>query len=597
MFCGTIWPRSFARPPLIDCADSYFGDASARKLADFFWTKGLAALKEEDRREVWYSDWLAYQAEHGLYASVLSPRQYSTKGNQFDLLKLTRFLEVFAYFSPSHGYSLQVSFLGLFSILMGSNEDLKHEAVAAIEAGGLAALGVSEKEHGSDLLANEFSVTQVSEGSANFLANGGKYYIGNSNCAAIVSILAKKLRPEDAASPARQRRSPFLLMALRPQKSLGYRNIRKIRTLGVRAAYVGEFQVTDHPTPATDFIAEGRTAWDAVFGTVTLGKFFLGFGSIGMCEHAAEEVIAHLRRRVLYRKSVLEMSHIHLAAAQAFARLTAMKLYAYRALDYVHAAGETDRRYVLFCAVQKARVGAEGVKMMTQLSDCIGAKGLESDTFFETALRDTQLIPGLEGSTHINLRLTTQFVNQYFQLRPPQAAVDPPKLKSLARGDAPSRENAYLMRAAGGALTDIVFDHFLDAYRPLKAIPNIRRFARQAQAFARLVRARAKNPIIPVDGEALDLRVTQSLGQCMATIAYAQLIAENAVIFSVPVPIVSAIFHLLVADLSAAGATLAALPELEKPMRALARQLIAVPRTPASDWDAVLDRFNSMEGG
>jgi len=89
-----------------------------------------------------------------------------------------------------------------------------------------------------------------------------------------------------------------------------------------------------------------------------------------------------------------------------------MKLYAYRALDYVHAANATDRRHILFCAVQKAKVSTEGVRVMALLSECINAKGFESDTYFETALRDIQLIPGLEGSTHINLDMTAQFIDR-----------------------------------------------------------------------------------------------------------------------------------------------------------------------------------------
>src|SRR2546423_533504 len=117
-------------------------------MAAFFTAKGLAALKEEDRAEGWYADWIDYQAKHRLYSRVLSPRAYSTQGCQLDLLKLTRFWEAFAYFSPAHAYSLHVSFLGLFPILHSDNEPLKREAVAKLEAGELFAFGVSEREHG-----------------------------------------------------------------------------------------------------------------------------------------------------------------------------------------------------------------------------------------------------------------------------------------------------------------------------------------------------------------------------------------------------------------------------------------------------------------
>ena len=79
-----------------------------------------------------------------------------------------------------------------------------------------------------------------------------------------------------------------------------------------------------------------------------------------------------------------------------------MKLYAYRALDYLQAAGPDDRRYLLFNAVQKAKVSTEGVKVVALLSECVGARGFEAETYFETALREAPMIPALEGSTHIN---------------------------------------------------------------------------------------------------------------------------------------------------------------------------------------------------
>jgi hypothetical protein len=63
------------------------------------------------------------------------------------------------------------------------------------------------------------------------------------------------------------------------------------------------------------------------------------------------------------------MPHIRGATAVAFARLMAMKLYAYRALDYLQASGGDDRRYLLFNAVQKARVSTQGVALLALLSE------------------------------------------------------------------------------------------------------------------------------------------------------------------------------------------------------------------------------------
>ena len=228
---SSIFPQVFSAQKHSAGAESYLTEPLIRKLVEFFEAKGLSTLKEEDRREQWYEDWLAYQSAHQLYARLLSPKQYSRLGTEFNLLRYARFLEVFAYFSPAHGYSIQVTFLGLCAILMGDNPDLKREAVQALESGGLLAFGVSERAHGSDLLGNEFTIKEAAPG--RFVANGAKYYIGNSNSASIISILARKENPK---STDRTRRAPIVLFALRPGSSKGFRDVRKIKTLGVRAA-------------------------------------------------------------------------------------------------------------------------------------------------------------------------------------------------------------------------------------------------------------------------------------------------------------------------------------------------------------------------
>jgi acyl-CoA dehydrogenase len=346
---------------------------------------------------------------------------------------------------------------------------------------------------------------------------------------------------------------------------------------------VGAFEVTGHDLPDTDVIAEGRDAWDAVIGSVTLGKFFLGFGSIGICEHALQEAAHHLRARVLYGKPVNEMPHIRAKMAQAYARLTAMKLYAYRALDYVQAARADDRRYVLFCAVQKAMVSTEGVKVVGLLAECVGAKAFEADTYLEMALRDAQLIPNLEGSAHINLGTATQLIPRYFAR--PGAEVTAPA--SLFAGEMAADENAYLMQARTGSLHTIEFAPFLHAYRPLRSNANVRRFARQARWFGQLVRATPE-----LGASKSETEMSQALGRCAVTIAYGQLLAESARRLAVPAQMISAIFQLLVTDLSTSALALASLPELGAAGRAAARRVVSVPRSTRADWEFVAARMS-----
>ncbi len=214
---------------------------------------------------------------------------------------------------------------------------------------------------------------------------------------------------------------------------------------------------------------------------------------------------------------------------------------------------------------------------MPLLLECVGARGLESDTYFEMALRDVLLIPGLEGSMHINLRLAGQFVPRYFD----RADDSLPVPASLSAETVPVGENAYLASAAAGNARAVGFRHFLAAYRPLAAIPNVALFARQAAAFRRFVKG--------VKSAALaDLRVDLALGRGVAAIAYGQLIAENAVLMGIPPPVVSAIFGLLVGDMSGMALQMAAIPKFDATSRGLIQRMVKVPRTGDEEWEFII---------
>jgi acyl-CoA dehydrogenase len=228
------------------------------------------------------------------------------------------------------------------------------------------------------------------------------------------------------------------------------------------------------------------------------------------------------------------------------------------------------------------------VKVMALLSECVGAKGFERDTYFEMALRDIQLFPGLESSAHINLGLTAQFAARYFG-EFDRALAEPESLHAAeqqGRGRI-SHENPYLMQARSTAVNTISFPPTLKAFRPLRSVANVRLFARQVKAVRTLLRAAQAGKI-----DSADMQFTMALGQCLATIAYGQLIAEHARHLALPREWISILFHLLVTDLNSAGVSFASLPAMTLAIRNAARRLVAVPRTTQADWDFISARMD-----
>ena len=500
-----------------------FSDENTRQIMldtiDFFERKGLKALKEDDHACRWYEDFLQFIEDERIFARLLTPTGYGDADVRFDLSRICEFSEITAFYSLAFQYCFQVSILGLGPIWMGSNEKVKHLTGQLLSKGGIFAFGMSERDHGADLYANEMRIHRQPDGT--YLATGDKYYIGNANEAALVSVFAKYADSGD-----------FVFFVADPKHD-NYQLVKKIRTSGVRPAYVGEFSLKDYPLTEDQIVSSGQLAWDSSLSTINIGKFQLGFASVGICQHAFYEAIDHAHRRMLYGKMVTDFSHVRKLFTESYARITAMKLYALRAVDYFRSSSEEDRRYLLFNPIQKMKVTTQGMKVIDMLLDVIAAKGFEQDTYFELAIRDIGMIPRLEGTTHVNMALVIKFMANYFFNN-----VDYPEISM--RRDA--RDDSNLFRQTTGKLAKIKFPDYRKAYEGVN-LPNAGVFLELVENFRKMLAT------APPTGEQMkDVDYMLHLGELFTMIVYAQLVLENARLYKVNDDLINQIFAFMVSD-------------------------------------------------
>jgi len=489
------------------------------KTVDFFEKKGKEKLKHDDHERVWYADFLEFVKEEKVFATLLTPQQYGGGDKRWDTHRNSAFNEILGFYGLQYWYTWQVTILGLGPIWMGDNETVKEKTAGLLEEGAIFAFGLSEKAHGADLYSSEMALTPLAEGK--YVADGGKYYIGNANKAALVSTFGKNSETDE-----------YVFFTVESDHD----NYECVRNLVNSQNYVAEYALHSYPISDDDILSTGRKAWDSSLNTINVGKYNLGWASIGICTHAFYEAITHASNRRLYDLSVTDFPHIRQFFVDAWTRLTAMRMFAQRASDYMRAASETDRRYLLYNPVVKMKVTTQGEEVINLLWEVIAARGFEKDTYFEMATRDIRALPKLEGTVHVNMALIIKFMANYF--------FNPAEFPEIPKMDAPTNDDFLFNQGATKGLGKIRFHDRAVAYNSLD-LPNLTRFKEQIAVLKEfLLTAR------PDEEQVKDIDFLLNLGELFTLVVYGQLLIEKAGIENVDDDVMDQIFDFMVRDFS-----------------------------------------------
>jgi alkylation response protein AidB-like acyl-CoA dehydrogenase len=496
--------------------DPTFLDAPSRAalqdLVAFFEAKGLAEMKAEYHAGTWYKDFLDFNAERGIFARVATPANVAALldtvvgDGRWDTARINELNEILGFYSLDHWYTWQVSVLGLGPVWSSGNEAARQLVGELLGKGGIFGFGLSERTHGADIYSTDMVLTRSGDG---WVANGGKYYIGNGNEAARLSVFGK-FADDDPDLPGQY--AFFLVDTRHPSYEL-------VKNTVHAPMYVSEFSLHDYPVARADLLHVGKPAWDAALATVNVGKVNLGWASIGICEHSFYEAVSHAHNRILYGRRVTSFPHVRRMLADAYARLLAMKMYSARSADYLRAAGPEDRRFLLFNPITKLKVTSEGERVINLLWEVIAARGFEKDTYFESAVRHIRALPKLEGTVHVNLALVLKFLPKYLAAASGRPGSYEPVGVRLDAAD-----DAYLFaQGAASGLSSIEFHDPRSAFARFAHLPNVAAFLQQVAALGELL---ATAP--PSKEQSQDLDFLLALGQLFTQVVYAQLVAEAA---------------------------------------------------------------------
>ena len=264
-----------------------------------------------------------------------SPRPTYADGDpnkRWDAARNAALSEIFGFYGLAYWYAEQVTILGLGPIWQSDNASRQGDGPPTqLDAGGVMAFGLSEREHGADIYNDRHAADPADRATTPrpvaFRANGEKYYIGNGNVAGMVSVFSRRTDVEGADGYVW-----FVADSRHPSTTSCIGNVVH-----------GQMYVS---TFALERLPGARGGHPAHRPRGVLGgaehrqrrQVQPVHGSIGMCEHAFYEAITHATTAFCTATRSPTSRTCAQTSSTPTARLVAMKLFSDRAVDYFRSA-------------------------------------------------------------------------------------------------------------------------------------------------------------------------------------------------------------------------------------------------------------------
>jgi alkylation response protein AidB-like acyl-CoA dehydrogenase len=303
------------------------------------------------------------------------------------------------------------TFLGAVSVWVGGSRRQAEELAGLVMDGAVVSWGLTERDHGSDLLAGEVVARPDGDG---YTVSGEKWLINNANRARLVCLLART----GEAGGARD----FSLLLI-DKARLGrdaYRPLPAVKLHGIRGADISGIAFTDAPVSRSALVGEEGAGAEIVLKSLQLTRILCASLSLGAADNALELATGYALRRNAYGSQLVDLPQTRRMLAQSYADVLLAEAVTLVSSRSIHAlTGEL----TAVSAVTKYFVPTLIDQAIIRLGTVLGARSLlVGPTYrhgrFQKVQRDHRIVGIFDGNTLVNLHsLVNQFVLLARQLR------------------------------------------------------------------------------------------------------------------------------------------------------------------------------------
>ncbi|MDJ1133923.1 acyl-CoA dehydrogenase family protein [Streptomyces iconiensis] len=294
------------------------------------------------------------------------------------------------------------TFLGAVCIWVAEDRAGAARLAELVRAGEPVSLGLTERTHGSDLMAGEVVADRTARG---YRITGEKWLINNATRGRLVCLLA---RTRAEGGP----RGFSLLLVDKNELPAGtYRTLPKVRTLGIRGADISGIAFDGAPVGRECLVGREGEGPETVLKSLQITRSLCTALSLGAADHGLRLAYGFAAGRELYGRRLLDLPMARRTLAESYADLLATEALSTVAARSIHTLpGELS----VTSAVAKYLVPTVVDDLVARLRGVLGARSFLADHYahgrFQKLERDHRIVGIFDGNTMVNLyALTAQF--------------------------------------------------------------------------------------------------------------------------------------------------------------------------------------------
>lgn len=312
-------------------------------------------------------------------------------------------LRLIARRDPTTATGLIVTNLAFLPAWIAGPDEMRQRMVDAVRQGHRYAWGLSERAHGSDLMANETTARPEPGG---YRLTGEKWLIGNARVADGLVVLA---RTSDRGGPAGY---SVFLVDKRTVPAGAVDELPNERLHGLRGMDMSGFRLTDVAVPDSALIGKPGQGVELALKSSQVARVLINSIALSCTDTALRLTLDFAERRRIFGAAVADIPYSRRQLAECFADLMvadAVCLGAIRSLQVV------PEQSSVWSSVAKSFVPTLLERTLSQLNVVLGARfylrGHPHYGIYQKMLRDLPVSNFADGNTVVNLKaLASQLI-------------------------------------------------------------------------------------------------------------------------------------------------------------------------------------------